>query len=61
MAYPDLEPPPLGAFFAEIEAGFERLGLPRRAALGGAWAAPWSPAGRPWWCRCRLGAAMRCM
>ena len=28
MAYPDIEPPPLGAFLAEIEAGFERLGLP---------------------------------
>ncbi|HBK08900.1 MAG TPA: decarboxylase [Acetobacteraceae bacterium] len=27
VAYPDQEPPPLGAFFAEIEAGFERLGL----------------------------------
>jgi len=29
VAYPDQEPPPLGAFLAEIEAGFERLGLPR--------------------------------
>jgi ornithine decarboxylase len=29
VAYPDQEPPPLGAFFAEIEAGFERLGLLR--------------------------------
>ena len=28
VAYPDQEPPPIGAFFAEIEAGFERLGLP---------------------------------
>jgi ornithine decarboxylase len=28
VAYPDLEPPPLGAFFAEIEAGFEALDLP---------------------------------
>jgi ornithine decarboxylase len=28
VAYPDQEPPPVGAFFAEIEAGFERLGLP---------------------------------
>ena len=28
VAYPDVEPPPLGAYFAEIEAGFERLGLP---------------------------------
>ncbi len=27
VAYPDQEPPPLGAFFAEIEAGFEKLGL----------------------------------
>lgn len=27
VAYPDQDPPPLGAFFAEIEAGFERLGL----------------------------------
>ncbi|MFL5289717.1 MAG: type III PLP-dependent enzyme [Rhodopila sp.] len=26
--YPDQEAPPLGAFIAEIEAGFERLGLP---------------------------------
>jgi ornithine decarboxylase len=28
VAYPDQEPPPLGAFFAEIQAGFERLNLP---------------------------------
>jgi len=28
VAYPDVEPPPLGAFMAEIEDGFERLGLP---------------------------------
>jgi ornithine decarboxylase len=28
VAYPDQEPPPIGAFFAEIEEGFERLGLP---------------------------------
>ena len=29
VAYPDVEPPPLGAFIAEIEAGFEGLGLPK--------------------------------
>ena len=28
VEYPDMEPAPLGAFFAEIEAGFDRLGLP---------------------------------
>ncbi len=28
VAYPDAEAPPLGAFLAEIEAGFEALGLP---------------------------------
>lgn len=28
VAYPDQEPPPLGAFFAEIEESFDRLGLP---------------------------------
>jgi ornithine decarboxylase len=28
VPYPDVEPPPLGAFLAEIEAGFERLRLP---------------------------------
>ena len=28
VAYPEVEPPPLGAFIAEIEAGFERLALP---------------------------------
>ena len=28
VAYPDQEPPPLGACFAEIEAGFEALDLP---------------------------------
>jgi ornithine decarboxylase len=28
VAYPDVEPPPPGAFIAEIEAGFERLNLP---------------------------------
>jgi ornithine decarboxylase len=29
VAYPDVEPPPLGAFIAEIEMGFEQLGLPQ--------------------------------
>jgi ornithine decarboxylase len=28
VAYPDVDPPPLGAFMAEIEAGFHRLGQP---------------------------------
>ncbi|MBL6456861.1 type III PLP-dependent enzyme [Belnapia sp. T6] len=28
VAYPGIEPPPLGAFFAEIEASFEALELP---------------------------------
>ena len=28
VTYPDLEPPPLGAYFAEIEGAFEALGLP---------------------------------
>jgi ornithine decarboxylase len=28
VSYPDLEPPPLGAFFAEIEGAFDDLGLP---------------------------------
>jgi ornithine decarboxylase len=28
VSYPDLEPPPLGAYFSEIEAAFEALGLP---------------------------------
>jgi ornithine decarboxylase len=28
VAYPDQEPPALGAFLAEIEDGFDRLGLP---------------------------------
>jgi ornithine decarboxylase len=28
VPYPDIEPPPIGAFLAEIEAGVERLGLP---------------------------------
>ena len=28
VAYPDVEPPALGAFLAEIEAGFEALNLP---------------------------------
>ncbi len=36
VPYPDVEPPPLGAYFAEIEAGFERLGQ-RNARL---WAEP---------------------
>ena len=35
VAYPDQEPPPMGAFFAEIEAGFDRLGLPRNPSVGG--------------------------
>ncbi|HEX2942404.1 MAG TPA: type III PLP-dependent enzyme, partial [Rhodopila sp.] len=29
VTYPDQEPPPLGAFLAEIEDGFDRLGLPQ--------------------------------
>ncbi len=29
VAYPDQEPPAMGAFLAEIEAGFEGLGVPR--------------------------------
>ncbi|MBK1659225.1 type III PLP-dependent enzyme [Paracraurococcus ruber] len=28
VAYPDVTPPPLGAFFAEVEAAFEALDLP---------------------------------
>jgi ornithine decarboxylase len=36
VSYPDLEPPPLGAYFAEIEGAFEELGLPQ-AVL---WAEP---------------------
>jgi ornithine decarboxylase len=28
VAYPDQEPPPLGAFFAEIEESFDRLAMP---------------------------------
>jgi ornithine decarboxylase len=28
VAYPDQDPPPMGAIFAEIEAGFDRLDLP---------------------------------
>lgn len=28
VAYPEVDPPPLGAFIAAIEAGVERLGLP---------------------------------
>jgi ornithine decarboxylase len=28
VAYPEVEPPPLGAFFAEIETAFEALALP---------------------------------
>ena len=28
VAYPEIDPPPLGAFFAEIEAAFEALALP---------------------------------
>jgi ornithine decarboxylase len=37
VAYPDVAPPPLGAFIAEIEDGFERLGLPATTRL---WAEP---------------------
>jgi ornithine decarboxylase len=28
VAYPDIDPPPLGAFMAEIDAAFDALGLP---------------------------------
>ncbi|MBS0560387.1 MAG: type III PLP-dependent enzyme, partial [Proteobacteria bacterium] len=37
VAYPDMDPPPLGAFLAEIEEGFESLGLPAHVRL---WAEP---------------------
>jgi ornithine decarboxylase len=37
VAYPDMQPLPLGAFFAEIEAGFEALGLSEGTEL---WAEP---------------------
>ena len=37
VAYPDSVPPPLGAYFAEIEAAFDALGLPEGAKL---WAEP---------------------
>jgi ornithine decarboxylase len=37
VAYPDVMPPPLGAFIAEIEDGFEQLGLPATTRL---WAEP---------------------
>ena len=37
VSYPGVRPPPLGAFFAEIEAGFEALGLPQGTEL---WAEP---------------------
>jgi ornithine decarboxylase len=33
VAYPDVAPPPLGAFIAEIEDGFDRLGLPAETRL----------------------------
>jgi ornithine decarboxylase len=36
VGYPDQEPPEMGAIFAEIEAGFERLDLP----LAALWAEP---------------------
>ncbi len=29
VAYPEIDPPPLGAFMAEIDAAFDRLGMPR--------------------------------
>jgi len=37
VSYPDVTPPPLGAFLAEIETAFERLGLPDTTRL---WAEP---------------------
>ena len=37
VSYPDLSPPPLSAFMAEIEAGFRALGLPKGTTL---WAEP---------------------
>jgi len=37
VAYPDVTTPPLGAFIAEIEDGFEQLGLPATTRL---WAEP---------------------
>lgn len=37
VSYPDQAPPELGAYFAEIDAAFEALGLPESVAL---WAEP---------------------
>jgi ornithine decarboxylase len=42
VSYPDVEPPPLGAFLAEIDTGFERLGLPAHG-FGRSPAALWWP------------------
>lgn len=33
VSYPDIAPPPLGAYLAEIEAGFDALGLPEGTRL----------------------------
>jgi len=37
-AYPDMDPPPLGAFMAEIDAAYDRLGMP--------WLKLWAEPGR---------------
>jgi ornithine decarboxylase len=37
VSYPDVTPPPLGAYLAEIEGAFEQLGLPETTRL---WAEP---------------------
>jgi ornithine decarboxylase len=37
VSYPDVEPPPLGAYLAEIEGAFDALGLPPTTRL---WAEP---------------------
>ena len=43
VPYPDIEPPALGAYLAEIEAGFERLGRQMRGS-GPSRAGRWWPA-----------------
>ena len=53
VAYPEIDPPPLGAFMAEIDAAFDRLEHAAHQALGRTWART----GGRWRIGCGAGAA----
>ena len=61
VSYPDLEPPPLGAYFSEIEGCFRGFGPARRPGFGPSPVGPWLRPARRSWSKCSCGVATRSM